>query len=181
MLLDWSRTNYSSGRASLLEARRAFGVRQQRLCSQHLDPIYAAWVEELYLRGLLPEWVDDFYGQAKLWTACDWIGDGYRWVDPKNEGQSAAMQLEQSTTSPQIQADELGRDWRAVQRQQIKHKLEGERLENEMREEMGLDPKPQPPAAPAAGADEPEDPEQAEDEPQGQIEQESTTSEDDDE
>lgn len=167
LFLDWSKSNYSNARAAILDARRGFQKRQRKLVREHSQPIYAAWIEELFLRGMLPAWVTDFYGNVQLWTAARWIPDGFRWVDPSKEGANAEIQLDRGMTSVPREIENLGHDWQQTTREQIRFELWKKKERAEMAREMGVDDAPEqaPPAPPnrnpraeAEDAEEPADP-----------------------
>lgn len=81
---DFSQTNYSSSRLSLLEEREQWKALQQQLIRDLHQPIFAAWLEaavgagELSLPGyeVAPERFED---------AVRWVPRGWEWVDPEKE------------------------------------------------------------------------------------------------
>jgi len=106
---DFSKTNYSSARAALLEARRYFKVRQEWLARKLCQPIWEMLLEEAYLRGELP--ADSFYENRRFWTNALWIAPGWEWVDPLKEAQAAEVGLKNGiVTHADIYAAQ-GKDW----------------------------------------------------------------------
>ncbi len=69
---DFSKTNYSSARAALLEAWRYFSAQRQWLATYWARPVYELWLEEAINKGLIE--APDFYENKAAWTRCKWIG-----------------------------------------------------------------------------------------------------------
>lgn len=106
---DFSKTNYSSARAALLEARRYFKVRQEWLARKLCQPVWEMLLEEAYLRGELP--ANDFYEKRRFWMNALWIAPGWEWVDPLKEAQAAEVGLKNGiVTHADIYAAQ-GKDW----------------------------------------------------------------------
>lgn len=85
----------------------------------------------------------------------EFVGDEEQWPDPQAEADSIEKMLEMGLTSPQIECARLGRDYKDVTRQ----RLQAEKMEKEMRTELGIKKEPavpafgkQPPAQPGAGS-----------------------------
>jgi lambda family phage portal protein len=84
---DFSQTNYSSSRMSLLEERENWKAIQHYLIRELHKPVFAAWLRaavgagELSLPGYdaAPERFED---------AAKWVPRGWEWVDPAKEGQA---------------------------------------------------------------------------------------------
>jgi lambda family phage portal protein len=103
---DYSRTNYSSSRASSLEDQRRFRPLQKFLIWRLCQPVYRLWFRQAVLareagyRGFeafpsLTEYIQDPEG----WTKCNWRAPGWDWVDPLKEVQAAALEVEQGFRS----------------------------------------------------------------------------------
>jgi len=121
---DFSKTNYSSARASLLGAWKAITGRSAFLERTKANPIYALWFEEAVDRGIveLPSLrrnggADSFYAKRSAWLRCAWIGPGRGHVDPVKERQAYQIGRETGTDSLQSANAEQGRDWRKTARQ----------------------------------------------------------------
>lgn len=146
-LLDWSKSNYSNTRAGILDAIRHFEMRQASLVDEHTRPIWVAWIEEMWLRGMLPRFVRNFYEDIELWTSAIWVPHGRKWVDPQKDGKSIEIQLDRDLSNVQIGCDELGRDWKDVARGRIEAEVWTELERARQREDAGLPPAPTPPAS----------------------------------
>ena len=109
MAKDFSKTNYSSARAALLEARRYFKMRQEWLSRKLCQPVWEMVLEEAYLRREIS--ADTFYENKRYWTGASWIAPGWEWVDPLKEAQAAEVGLKNGiVTFSDIYAQE-GKDW----------------------------------------------------------------------
>lgn len=112
LLKDFSKTNYSSARAALLEARRWFMFLRAWFGWEHCQPIWELVLEEAYLAGEFH--AKNFYQFQDEYCRAQWIGGGWGWVDPVKEvGASIAAILARLSTH----ADELagqGKDWEDV-------------------------------------------------------------------
>lgn len=166
LMKDFSKTNYSSARAALLEAWRYFLAARQWLATYWCSPIYGLWLEEAVRRGEVE--APDFYTNRAAYCRAAWIGPGRGWVDPMKEAQASGERMRNTVSTLEQECAEQGLDWEEVMEQ---------RAEESRRAEMlGV---PDPHAAPAAvqsapggGAPataDPEDPEDPEDAPEGQA------------
>lgn len=106
---DFSKTNYSSARAALLEARRYFKMRQEWLARKLCQPVWEMLLEEAYLRREIK--AETFYEKRRYWTNASWIAPGWEWVDPLKEAQAAEVGLKNGiVTYSDLYAQE-GKDW----------------------------------------------------------------------
>ena len=114
LTMDWSQVNYSSARAALLEIWRGFTAKKSSFAAQFMAPIYRAWLEEIFDKGLieLPEGVVSFEENPAAWCHADWIGPGRGWIDPLREAQAAGERLDRKLTTLQQESAEQGRDWK---------------------------------------------------------------------
>lgn len=100
---DFSKVNYSSARAALLEARRRFRMEQQALSVTFCQPVWEWFLEELFVTGKWP--VGDFYERRAEYVRCRWISPGWEWVDPQKEVNASVIALKNNLSTL---ADELG-------------------------------------------------------------------------
>ncbi len=139
---DFSKTNYSSARASLLEARRFFRYRQDWIAKKLCQPIWEMVQEEADLRGELG--VRDFGKHQYEYTRARWIAGPWGWVDPVKEVMASRKALEGNLTTLSDEAAAQGYDWEELLEQRSK--------EIEYAKELGIyvETNPAAPAAPAA-------------------------------
>ena len=152
VLKDFSRTNYSSARAALLEARRFFRADQTWLAARLCQPCWEWVLEEAWLREDLPA-VDLFGESREDWMRVSWIAPGWGWVDPVKEVESSKQAIEANLSTLADECAAQGRDWEDV--------LTQKKREQDRRNELGLAepiPPPSGPGRPSQPAvDDPED------------------------
>lgn len=88
---DYSRTNYSSGRLSLIEGRLNFRRAQQRIVGRFLLPVWRRFVRELVIVGALEEFgidADRFNVHERELSAAKFVSPGWPWIDPTKEVQA---------------------------------------------------------------------------------------------
>lgn len=142
VLKDFSRTNYSSARAALLEARRFFRGAQTWLAERLCQPCWEWVLEEAWLREDLPA-VDLLGDQRDDWMKASWIAPGWGWVDPVKEVESSTMAIDANLSTLADECAAQGRDWEDV--------LAQKKREQDKRAELGLLAPEQP--EPSAAAD----------------------------
>lgn len=150
VLKDFSASTYSSARTDLLETRQVYKVLSDYLRDALLVWEWASVMEDALLRGdvrLAGLTMEDA-------QAVSWIAPGWQWVDPLKEAQAVALKLEAGLTCLRDEAAALGKDWEDL----LVQRLEEEKREQELREEMGLGPAPakQPTLKVLPGRDAPE-------------------------
>jgi lambda family phage portal protein len=112
LVKDFSKTNYSSARAALVEAWRFFRGRRHWLATYWATPTYDLWLEEMVNKGLVE--APDFYSERAAYSCAKWIGAGRGWVDPVKEAQAAEMRLAANITTLEDECAEQGLDWEEV-------------------------------------------------------------------
>jgi len=113
--LDFSKTNYSSARASLLEARRNFQSRQQFLITSICKPIWEMVIREGIATGRLS--APSFRARSRDYLASSWVPPAWGWVDPVKEETAARESIAALLST---HADELaaqGKDFDQVTEQ----------------------------------------------------------------
>lgn len=131
---DFSRTNYSSARAAILEARRFFRFWQSKVSEYFCQPIWDMLLEEAYLVGDLP--ASSFYDNRSDWTRANWISPGWGWVDPTKEVEASRSSIEGNLSTLADEAAVQGKDWEET--------LEQRAREEKKIKELGLESKPLP-------------------------------------
>jgi len=112
---DFSKTNYSSARAALLEAWRFFMTRRQWLSHHWAQPVYELWLEEAVNKGEIE--APGFYEQKAAYCRCQWMGPGRGHVDPEKEGKAVKLKWENGTTTLAHENAEQGQDWETTMEQ----------------------------------------------------------------
>lgn len=128
LMKDFSKTNYSSARAALIEAWRFFRGRREWLSQNWMTPIYELWLEEAVNAGIIE--APGYYEHRAAYARCRWIGPGRGWVDPVKEAQAAQIRMDAGLSTLEAECSEQGLDWEEV--------LEQQATENARRRELGL-------------------------------------------
>ena len=132
LMKDFSKTNYSSARAALLEAWRFFSGRRAAMAQHFYQPIYELWFEEMVDRGEIE--APNFYELRAAYCAARWYGPGRGWVDPVKEGMAAVLRMQNNLSTLEAECAEQGRDWQEVLRQRAR--------EQALMKSLGLDAAP---------------------------------------
>ena len=156
LMKDFSKTSWSSARATLLEAWRYFHGRRRWLMDYWLQPIYALWFEEAVNAGEIE--APDFYANKYAYLRCKFIFGGRGWVDPVKEAQAASMRIASGLSTLEKECAEQGDDYEEVMDQQA--------VELAMKKARGL---PLDAASPVQTSAQPETPEAPEEEGGGEA------------
>ena len=111
---DWSKVNYSSARAAMVEIWRRLTSRRRTFAHGFCQPVYLAWLEEEIVEGKirLPAGAPDFHDAWQLYARAKWVGPGKGFVDPVKEAQASAMRVALGLSTLEDEAAELtGDDW----------------------------------------------------------------------
>lgn len=112
LLKDFSKTSWSSARASLLEAWRYFHGRRRWLTDYWLRPIYALWFEEAVNAGEIE--APGFYQNKYAYLRARFIFGGRGWVDPVKEAQAAVIRMNAGLSTLEKECAEQGDDYEEV-------------------------------------------------------------------
>ncbi len=128
VMKDFSKSNYSSARAAILEARKYFKSMQVWTAQKLCQPIWELFSEEAFLRGYIE--APDFYQSRSYYCRAKWIAPGWGYIDPEKEinASIASIRNNLSTHADEIAAH--GKDWEDV--------FEQLGREKKKREELGL-------------------------------------------
>jgi lambda family phage portal protein len=80
---DFSQSNYSSSRLSLLEDREEWRTLQDWLIEHFLQPVFERWMEAAVGSGQLE--LPDYATQRERYEAVRWVPRGWGWIDPGRE------------------------------------------------------------------------------------------------
>ena len=126
---DYSKTNYSSSRLSLLQDQEAFKTLQQQLREVFLERIYKEWIELAVLSNALN--LPTYQAEPTRYQAAKWLFRGWGWVDPMKEVQSAQLAVKSGfKTQSQVLAETSGMD--------LEEFLVARKNEIEMADQLGL-------------------------------------------
>jgi lambda family phage portal protein len=120
---DYSKTNYSSARASMTETWKFMQGRKKMVADRVAKAIYVLWLEEEINAGNIPlppgMKALDFYDPVKreALCACDWIGASRGQIDEKKETESSVLRINNNLSTLETECARLGLDYRQVLRQ----------------------------------------------------------------
>ena len=129
LIKDFSKTNYSSARAALLEAWRYFYSRRKWLQDNWCVPVYELWLEEAVNKGLIdaPGYYEGF--NSYFYSRAKWIGSGRGWIDPVKEAQAAIVRMDAGISTLEMECAEQGSDWQDVLEQRAREYMRMKDLE----------------------------------------------------
>ena len=148
---DYSKTNYSSARAAMLEAWRFFTGRRHKIGGRIATQKMAAWLEEAMDNGEVatPPGAPDFLDAKQAYCRCEWIGPGRGHIDPQKEETAVSLRLQNFTTTLERECAEQGLDWEEVLEQRAAEAKRRRELEEEYGVRLDGSDLPDAPAAPA--------------------------------
>ena len=113
---DWSRTNYSSARAALMETWKTLTRRRDEFTSNTAGPMYATWLwESMDLGELpLPAGAPAYIDASSQYARARWLGPGRGYVDGVKEPQGAQLRMQTMVSTLSDEAGEQGKDWEEV-------------------------------------------------------------------
>ncbi|MGF6968128.1 lambda family phage portal protein [Paraburkholderia sp. WC7.3g] len=113
---DWSKTNYSSARAALLEAWKTLTRRRDEFCLNFASPFYGAWLWEAMDRGELPlpAGAPPYIEARAAYARCSWMGVARGWIDPTKEKAGAVMGMDAALSTLKRECAEQGLDYEEV-------------------------------------------------------------------
>lgn len=134
---DYSKTNYSSARASMAETWKYMQSRKKSVADRKANMIWSLWFEEQINakqvplpRGVGPEiFYDPVLREALL--KATWIGASRGQIDEMKETQSAILRIQNGLSTYEAECARLGDDFRVVFAQIAKEKA--------LQKELGLD------------------------------------------
>ena len=110
---DWSRTNYSSARASLMETWKTLMRRRDEFCANTATPMYGTWLWEAMDRGELPlpAGAPRYCEAPTQYSRAKWLGPARGYIDGVKEPQGAQLRMEMGLTTLSDEAGEQSADW----------------------------------------------------------------------
>jgi len=131
---DYSKTNYSSARASMAETWKYMQAKKKLITDRDATIMYSLWLEEAINKGEItslprnaPSMYDNpLYRQA--YAGCEWIGASRGQIDELKETQAAVLRINSGLSTRESEMAKLGTDWRVVLRQLAREKKVTEAL-----------------------------------------------------
>lgn len=145
---DYSQSNYSSARASMIETWKGMQSIKKMVADRFANAIYSAWLEEAIALGevpmppgMAPEAFYDGLNREALCRA-EWIGASRGQIDELKETEAAVMRIEKGLSTYEDEIARTGKDFRRVFAQRAR--------ENKLMKSLDLDFNDKDPAAAAA-------------------------------
>lgn len=117
---DYTKTNYSSARASMNNTHRSMLSKKKFIADANATDWYALWLEEQIAMGEIPlppgkdrSWFYEPLVKDAL-IQCQWIGASRGQIDELKETEAAALRIEKRLSNHAVENARLGRDYREV-------------------------------------------------------------------
>ncbi|MEM7166025.1 MAG: phage portal protein [Planctomycetota bacterium] len=134
---DFRRDNFSNTKAAIQMDRAGFRCQQLWVGQNVCQPYFEVIGFEALLKGMFPEFVPvtNYRQFVSEWCDVEWMPTpGWDWIDSLKDAQTAEKDMEMTVRSATDICRTKGTSYEAVLRKQLKE----EKLEMELREEMGL-------------------------------------------
>lgn len=125
---DYSKSNYSSIRAALVETWKTMQAKKKIIADRFASHVFRLWLEEAMNKGLITSmpnnaanWYEGLNRQA--YSACSWIGAGRGQIDELKETQAAVLRLKMNLTTLEDEHARFGADWRRQLRQKKREQV----------------------------------------------------------
>lgn len=133
---DYTKTNYSSARASMNETWKYMQSRKKSVADRTAAAMYVAWLEEAFNAGeitSMPRNAPNYYERLNKDAYCKatWIGASRGQVDEMKETQAAVLRMAAGLSTLEKECAKLGEDYREILEQRLREK--------NMMDAMGLD------------------------------------------
>lgn len=140
---DFSKSNYSSARAGMVETWKAMQSRKRMVADRVATMVYRLWFEEALNRGeitSMPRNAPNFYSGMNMeaYTTCDWIGASRGQIDELKETQAAFLRLKSGLGTYEEELAKQGKDWRVVFAQMKREQELMEKLGIQMQESAAM-------------------------------------------
>ena len=155
---DFSQTNYSSSRLSILEDRDHWRVVQSVIIQQFHQRVFEEWLRAAMLVGDLPSPAfDDYWIRPERYNSPRWQARSWSWVDPQKE--LKAVELSR-TLLLQSHSEQIS-EYSGEQFEQVMAQIA---RENELKESLGLMPTVEEQSEHVMEPSDPEEPDEPDDE-----------------
>lgn len=118
---DFTKTNFSSARASLIQDHKLFSSNQEHMARYLLTPLYRRFVYVMMKAGnikTIPQL--DFWKNPSKYIKPMWVMPERVWVDPLKEINAVAKEVELGITTLTEVAKSKGKDFEEIVRQRVR-------------------------------------------------------------
>tara|TARA_R110001599_G_scaffold100770_7_gene258113 strand:- start:5887 stop:7491 length:1605 start_codon:yes stop_codon:yes gene_type:complete len=118
---NYSKTSYSSARASMLEGWRYFMGRRKIIASRFASIVFSLWLEEKLDRKhiKMPRARYGFYEAKSSWCNSEWIGSGRLAIDGLKEVKESVLRIESGLSTYEKECAQMGEDYQEIFEQQV--------------------------------------------------------------
>lgn len=145
---DYTKTNYSSARAAMLNTWKFMQARKKIVADKFANIIYRLWLEEAINKNMLKSfpanaakilYTDGYLNMMfDALTQGDWIGAARGQIDELKETQAATLRIKYGLSTHEDELSRLGKDWRVVYAQLEREKKERKKRGIELVEDNAL-------------------------------------------
>ena len=132
---DYSKVNYSSARASLIQDNKRFDDEQNLLVEDALNPMFEMFMDSVVLAGTL-KLPNDYWTNKEKYIKAVWIMPTREWVDPLKDINAIEKEIKLGLNSRTRAAAGKGRNFEDILDEQIKEEV----MINQKRKDANLDP-----------------------------------------
>ena len=111
---DYSKVNFASSRASLIQDNYRFDVEQAHFISYVLNDIYATWLEIEIMRGNIKIPLAKFTTDPTEFLKQSWVRPKRSWVDPLKDLLSTEKEIALNMTTMTQEAMSQGKDFEEI-------------------------------------------------------------------
>ena len=116
---DFSRVNYSSARASIIQDNKRFDYEQQHMIDYVLNPLFESWMDAMVMAGRIKSINPVAYFKNKQkYIQPKWITPAREWVDPIKDMKAIQLELQLGLTTKSEVVASRGKDFEEVLIQQ---------------------------------------------------------------
>jgi len=119
---DYTKVNFASSRASLIQDNKRFDKEQKHITDYVLDNIFAEWLEIEVMQGTLPINPAKYANDKSKFYAPKWSYPKREWVNPQQDMKAIEKEIELNLTSMTDLAHERGRDFEEILKTKQKEK-----------------------------------------------------------
>lgn len=133
---DFSQSNYSSSRLSLLEDRDNWQTLQVWFIDAFLQPVYEAWLEMAVMGGVLN--FADYELRPERYEKPRWCPRGWSWVDPNKEINATIAAIDNGLSTLTYEIAKQGGDLEETLKMRAKELKLAKSLGLDLKSEIGI-------------------------------------------
>lgn len=120
---DFTKTNFSSARASLIQDHKLFSSNQEHMATYFLNPIFETFIDTMMKSGNIKSIPQlDYWKNQSRYIKPLWITPERIWIDPLKELSALEKEVNMGVTTLSEVAKSKGKDFEALIRQRVKEK-----------------------------------------------------------